>query len=296
MFSHIPVSSMTRLLHSSAVALALFLFACEKKSEPSNAEKASGPEHATKRPRPDLPKPPGNSQPKRNNDPDAKLALQQAYETALQEADPVAREKAISAVALDAVEADPELARKALADLTPGSEESKKLTSLLATRLAGDNPDVALEWARSLEQPTVRDDAMSRVAVAISTDDPKRAITLATNSVPEGILRDRTLVQIARHWSQSAPPDAAVWVASLPAGNARRYSVQYLSDAWSEIDPRAFAKWASTQKSLLPEVASAVSASLHLLPNEEARTKRLDSFGDGPLRQLVDEQLAKAPK
>lgn len=281
---------MMRSFHLSAAALALFLFSCEKKGESTSSETASGQEHATKRPRPE------HSGSRRENERESQVALKEAYQTAQQEADPAAREKAISSIAWDAIDVDPELAREAFVELTPGSEEARKLTAHFAMRLADDSPDKALEWARSLEQPNMRDDAVSRVAVVISSEDPKRAITLATNSVPEGILRDRTVAQIAQRWSQTAPSDAATWIASLPAGSARRYSVQYLTKAWSESDPRAFSKWASSQKSLLPEVASAVSASLRQLPNEEERTKRLDSLGDGSLRQLVDEQLTNSSK
>jgi hypothetical protein len=272
-----------RSIHCPAAVLVLLLSACEKKSEPAHGESNS------ERPA----KPTRTERPERSEDElDPKVSLREALDTAEKEGDPAAREKALAAVAWDGIDVDRELAQKAFAGLTPGGEAARRLVAHFAMRMADDDPEAALEWARGLEQAEERSDAISRIAVVISTSDPKRAAALATDEVPEGLMRDRASVQIVQRWSQSAPADAAQWVATFPEGKARQAALESLAGSWLGADAPAFATWASKEEAQLPELATAVAGSIRVIPDEAVRAKRLAAL-DEAFRQHVEEALKK---
>jgi hypothetical protein len=260
----------------------MLLSGCEKKSEPARGE--SNPERPAKPTRTERPE-------RAEAEPDAKVSLRDALDAAEKESDPSAREKALAAVAWDGIDVDRELAQKAFAGLTPDGEEARRLVAHFAMRMADDDPEAALEWARGLEQAEERSDAISRIAVVISSSDPKRAAALATDEVPEGLMRDRTYVQIVQRWSQSAPADAAQWVTTFPEGKAREAALESLAGSWLGADAPAFARWASEQNGQLPELASAVAGAIRVIPDETVRAKRLAAFTDESFRARVEEAL-----
>jgi hypothetical protein len=278
----------TRIIHSSAAVLLLLVSACEKKSESSSGgENRSGaPSKPTRTERRDL---------RAERETEAKTELRKALEAAESETDPAAREKALATVAWDGIDIDREIAQKAFAGLTPGGEEARRLIAHFAMRMADDDPEAALEWARGLEQPVERDDAISRIAVVISTSDPQRGASLALEEVPEGLPRNRAVVQIVQRWSQTAPADAATWITSLPDGPARKGAIRNLSTIWSESDGAALSRWVSAHEALAPEVVAGVADSLRLIPDEATRAQRLASFTDQGFRQRVEEDLEKTP-
>jgi hypothetical protein len=207
------------------------------------------------------------------------------------ESEPAAREKALEAVAWDSIDVDPELAREAFASLPPGGEAARRLVGHFAMRMADEDPESALAWARALEQSEERGDAIGRIAVVISATDAARAATLVADEVPEGPPRDRAIVQVVQRWSQAAPAEAAVWIASFPAGKVREASLQSLAAAWIEADAPAFEAWAVKQEALLPEAAAAAAVALRNFPDGSTRNQRLDLFADEAFRQRVREAL-----
>ncbi|MEK7952073.1 hypothetical protein [Luteolibacter soli] len=283
---------MTRSIQFPAAVLSsLLLFsACEKKSE-STASSTS--------PDKESPGTPGKSTKterhggtRAEREAEAKTKLREDFEAAAKITDPADREKALAAVAWDAIDTDRELAEKAFAALTPGSEESRKLVAHFAMRLADENPETALEWARNLDEGE-REDAVGRVISVIAATDPTRAAALATEEVPEGPQRDRTVVQVVQRWSQKAPSEAGMWVTSLPEGGGRKGALINLARTWSQADASGFANWASTQEAKLPEMAFAVATLLRTMPDEEQRKKQLATFTDPAFRQRVEAEYKK---
>lgn len=284
---------MSRTIHHSAVILSSLLFfsACEKKNESTSTapdQEESGPGKSTKSTKTDRH---GGTRVERETV--AKSELRAAFDAALKETDPAAREKAMSQVAWDAIDVDRQIAQQAFAELTRGGEESRKLVAHFAMRMAEDNPETALAWARNLEQAEERNDALGRIAAVIAEKDPKQAIDLATGEVEEGPMRNRAMVQVAQRWAQKDPAKAGKWVASLPEGSARRGALINLAKTWSNSDATGFANWASTQENALPEMSSAVAALLRSLPDDAARTERLATFSSPAFRGKVQEELDK---
>lgn len=284
---------MTRTIHYPAVILSSLLIfsACEKKSESTSTapdQEESGPSKSTKSTKTDRH---GGTRVERQTL--AKSELRAAFDAVLKESDPAAREKAMAQVAWDAIDVDRQIAQQAFAELTRGSEESRKLVAHFAMRMAEDNPETALAWARNLEQAEERNDALGCIAAVIAEKDPNQAIDLATGEVEEGPMRNRAMVQVAQRWAQKDPAKAGKWVASLPEGSARRGALINLAKTWSNSDAAAFANWASTQERALPEMPSAVAAVLRSLPDEEARKERLATFNSPAFRGKVQEELDK---
>lgn len=286
---------MTGSIHRSAVILSSLLFfsACEKEDKLASSS-ANSAEDGSGKPTKSIRTERRGGTTRAEREAATKEGLVKAFEAAQKETDPAARDKALAKVAWDALDIDREIADKAFSAITPGSEDARKLVGHFAMRMADESPEDALRWARELEQPAERDDAISRIAVVLSTTDPKRAAALALDEVPEGLPRYRAVAQIVQRWSQTAPADAGAWVSSLPEGMARKAVIVKLAITWSQSDAPALARWASTNRSLTPEVASAVAETLRYLPDEKARAQRLSSFNDPAFRTLVEEELKKS--
>jgi hypothetical protein len=273
-----------RLLERSFLALVLLLSACDRKEESPHAGAPGSPAKPVRS---------ESRESREEEEADPREVLRDAFASAGREVDPAARERAFAAVAWDGIDVDPELAREAFAELAPGGDEARRLVGHFAMRLADDDPEGALAWARSLQLPEERGDAIGRIAVVLSTSDAARAATLISEEVPEGLPRDRAAVQVVQRWTQSAPAEAAAWVASFPAGKVREAAVDSLAAGWLTSDVRAYESWALTQPVLLPEAATAAAKALGSLSDGSARSKQLATFSDPEFRRLIQEQLAK---
>ena len=285
---------MTRTIHHSAVILSsLLLFsACEKKNESTSqtsAPEESGPGKSTKSTKTDR-----HAGTRSERQTAAKNELREALEAAQSETDPATREKALSQVAWDAIDIDRAIAQQAFAGLTRGSEESRKLIAHFAMRMADDDPEAALEWARNLEDAKERDEALGRVAAVIADKNPGKAATLALEEIPEGPIRAQAVIQVAQRWTQTNPAKTGEWLATLPAGLARRSSVVVLARSWSETDAAGFGAWAAAHESQFPEMVPSVATVFRSLPDEKVRAERISKIADPVFRQRVEDEIKRA--
>ena len=268
--------------------LALLLTSCGEKKEPGSRnapESAVAPRHsATRQPR------------GADDERDPRGTLRDAYERAGGETDPAIRERALESVAWDALDVDPELAREAFAELTPDRESSRQMVGHFAMRLAEDDPDQAIEWARALEQEEERSDAFGRIAVVVAAADPSRAADLLSEEMRAGLPRDRAVVQVVQRWAQSAPADAAAWVVAFPQGAARSAGFKAVAAAWIGSDPAALAAWVEAREDgpLRIEAVLAVAEALRAAP-PETRAVRLGTFQDPEVRKELESILSQSP-
>ncbi len=228
--------------------------------------------------------------------PDPRVALRASFDQASGEQDAAAREKILESVAWDALDVDPELAREAFAALTPDSESSRRMVGHFAMRLADENPERAIEWARALEQKEERSDAFGRIAVVISATDPATAAALVSEDMTAGPPRDRAVVQVIQRWSQAAPADAAAWIAAFPQGAARSAGLKAVATAWIGSDPTALAAWVEAREEgpVRKEAVLAVAEALRAAP-PEARLVRLGTFKDPTIRKQLESILSQPP-
>jgi hypothetical protein len=202
----------------------------------------------------------------------------------------------LESVAWDALDVDPELAREAFAELTPDRESSRRMVGHFAMRLAEDDPDQAIEWARALEQEEERSDAFGRIAVVVAAADPSRAADLLSEEMRAGLPRDRAVVQVVQRWAQSAPADAAAWVVAFPQGAARSAGFKAVAAAWIGSDPAALAAWVEAREDgpLRIEAVLAVAEALRAAP-PETRAVRLGTFQDPEVRKELESILSQSP-
>ncbi len=198
--------------------------------------------------------------PQRTTPPDIGKRLR----SALAEADgidsPEEREKALAAVAWDALEHDPALSRETLEKLTPGGPERVRLLQHLALRMAEENADEALRWADSFSSEVEKSAACGQIALALSESDPHRAANLLSESGIEGRAFDVVAVQVIRRWAAQSPADAAKWVELFPPGESRATGIQMLVSEWIATDEPAVTAWRSTvrDESIRSEIDSAI--------------------------------------
>lgn len=224
---------MKRLVLPTLV-IALGLCQCER-HEPESAEAA--PERESAEPKIQRSRIPEHVDPM--------VELRQRREAAEALPEGPARAEALSAVAWNALEVDPELSRHLLDELEPGSPGRVRLIGHLAMRLAEQSPEQAAAWAGSLEQDAERHEAVARIAVIRANSDPVGATEWLFEQVGEGRVRDRSTVQIVQRWAQSDPAAAAEWIESFPSGRLRVASLRGCLDPWIRADPGAVASWMS---------------------------------------------------
>jgi hypothetical protein len=267
--------------------LALFLAGCDK-PEPSG-------EGATSTVR-EKPARVERRESRDEEEPDPKVVLRDAFQAANSESDAAAREKALETVAWDGIDVDPELAREAFAALEPGGAAAKRLVGHFAMRLADEDPEAALAWAKDLEQSAEREEAIGRIAVVISAAEPARGATLVAEQLPPGTPRDRVVVQVVQRWSQDAPEEAADWLATFPQGAARSAGMNATIATWMAADAAGFAAWAAgkTDEDLRKEAAAAAADALRAVPDDATRETRLGAIRDEAFRAAVEELLEGA--
>jgi hypothetical protein len=156
------------------------------------------------------------------------------------------RERRLAEWVWDAFELDPELAAQGFAQLAPGSEEKNRLLQHFAMRLSELDSEQATAWAASLGTDEERSLAFGRIALALSDEDPEGAARLLSDSGVAGRDFDVAVFQVVESWSNTAPENAAAWVASFDAGETRQAGMKAVTGTWLALDPAACVAWIST--------------------------------------------------
>jgi hypothetical protein len=161
---------------------------------------------------------------------------------------PVEREKALAAIAWEAIETDQQIAHEAFAKLSPSSPEKIRLIQHYAMRLAAQDIDKATEWAEKLETETEKSAALSQIAVLLSETDPQSAANLLVAADIPGRDFDVAAVQVIQRWASQSPSDAAAWVSMFPQNPVREAGVKIIAERWLSTDASAAFAWLSGMK------------------------------------------------
>jgi len=225
---------------------------------------------------------------------DPRELVRSAYDEALTLDDVAERQRAMAGVAWDAIELDPELAQQAFDQLQTGSEESKQLIGHFVMRLAAEDGDAAVEWARSLEDSGERSEALGRVAVVLANTDPQAAGEIVIGEMEAGRARDRSTVQVVQRWSQAEPKAALDWAVSLESRPARQAGMKEAVARWMAADDEAVAVWlSSVDEGRLRSEGVLATAEVLLRLAPEDRRRFLDRV-DQELRGLIEARVAHA--
>ena len=170
---------------------------------------------------------------------------------------------------------DPSLAMEAINTHTP-SENRQRMAQRLASSIAQRDPDEAMKWIGSLEDPAVqasltrsiisgaasnaprwaaqqilelqkegKADALAGnlpyVATHLARNDPTAAIEWAGQL---GVGQSAAMGGVMREWARNDPAAAAEYASSSELGGARRESLLAVAASWSNRDPQAALEWA----------------------------------------------------
>ena len=173
---------------------------------------------------------------------------------------PVERDKALAAIAWDAIETDQEIAHEAFGKMSPGSPDKIRLIQHYAMRLAAQNIDEAIEWAETLENETEKSAALSHIAVAIAETNPIRAANLLADADMLGRDFEVAVVQVVQRWTAQSPAEAAAWVTMFHPSAARQAGINVIAGRWLPHDSAAAFAWMEkmTDATLRQETARAM--------------------------------------
>jgi hypothetical protein len=266
--------------------LGLLAGACEKSKQAADSSGET----------PAVPRVTRKERPPPERAPDVRKKLRGALANASDIDSPAERDRAVSAVAWDALELDPELAREAMDKLTPDGPERISLLQHVAMRMAEENPDAALEWAAALGTESEKAAAFGRIALVLADTDPERAANLLSESGIEGRTFDVAVVQVLGRWAEKSPADAAAWVAMFPPGNSREAGIKSVISRWTGNDPAAAFSWMAGIQDEAVRGESAQAAAEALIRQPETVREEWLGLMEGTLRSEIEARWEAAKK
>ncbi len=155
--------------------------------------------------------------------------------------DPVSRTNATSQLVNSWINKDPAGAAAYLTDPeTPKTNQSNHSISQVAAQWAQKDPAAAMAWAESLENDSLRKNAISGLYRQWSSSDPAAAAAkLASVTDPQD--RKNAMHAIAEAWTNSDPDAAISWLETLPTEDRYPTAVTTLSALSYTMPERAAA-------------------------------------------------------
>ena len=204
------------------------------------------------------------------------------------------RDKAWADLAWEMIDTEPESARHAFSQLSPGSREKIRLLQHFATRFHEQDPEQAIEWALALEHQEEKTAAISAIAVCLAEDHPREAARLLSEHAQPGHETDVAAVQVVQRWSAQSPAEAAAWVTRFPDTPARDAGLKIIAHHWLSTDPPAAIKWlGDLPSSPLRQQAARAMRGVILTATPEQRDA-WQQFADPSIRQELDQQTPGA--
>jgi hypothetical protein len=160
-----------------------------------------------------------------------------------------ARDKAFSAVAWNAIGRAPDIAVRALEQMSIDSPERAPLIQWYVMRLMKQSPDDAIAWAEALGSKSETAVAKEQIVQVLAKSDPERAAKLLMKSGSAIDKMNGTQLFVLQRWIADSPTAAAEWVGRFPAGEARDAAVKTVVSDWTQADPQAAFAWVATPKS-----------------------------------------------
>ena len=114
--------------------------------------------------------------------------------------------------------------------------ERKNALSQIASSLAQEDPLAALDWARGIEAKDGRDQHLSSVIQTIATKDPQMAASLL-GEFDNLQFKNNSISNIANSWAQKDPQGALAWLDTMPANRSRMQAYQNVAYQLGATDP-----------------------------------------------------------
>lgn len=132
--------------------------------------------------------------------------------------------------------------------MNPGSAQTSLLQTV-ASDWIGSDPDKALDWIVSVNDPLLQEQLVAAGAKTYAATDPGLAAAWFVSSVKSEEVLNNNLPNLVEIWAAKDPPAAADWVAQFPDGDMRRAALDIIVSRWLQSDPGTASAWIQT----LPE-------------------------------------------
>lgn len=210
--------------------------------------------------------------------------------------------------------------------LLPGLEEKERgpMMAMIAKEQFRLGMDAASQWAGSISDPALREQALASLVRQYASDDPAKAAAWLTaqgptagnpaaigavamewaardpaaavkwmDALPEGPAKNEAWEDALRSWSKKDPMASSTYLSQMPAGPARDSAVSSLSRSIAREDPDAAIQWAnSIQDPAARETALVRSVQLWGSKNQSAAADWIQSSGLQPeVQQRMMEPL-----
>jgi hypothetical protein len=137
---------------------------------------------------------------------------------------------------------DPHAAIKLAQQMKPGDAQTNLLRAVVSGWV-GTNPNGALDWINSVNDPSLREQMTASAAQAYAVTDPAQAAAWLVSGIKsDGIVKDSAL-NILETWVATDPAAAAAWASQFPEGDTKAAAVKIVSNHWMQTDPDAASAW-----------------------------------------------------
>lgn len=152
------------------------------------------------------------------------------------------KQMATTSIAYEAARSNPVLALELACQLPPALGRDELLV-FAVSQWGAENFPAAVEWTGRIADAGLREEMLSAIAVAAASADAPAAATMVASALAPGAAQARAAVAITQRWTQTAPEEAAAWVAQFPDVPLRAVAVENLVGLWGRNDSQAVASW-----------------------------------------------------
>jgi hypothetical protein len=152
---------------------------------------------------------------------------------------------AVSSLAFEAALQKQALTAISLTRDIPSGAERDNLLIYVTQQWATTDRDSAITWINQVEELTLREEMLGKVAVNLGAEDPLAAAEIIVGKIPPGPVRDDALVDVIRFWAASAPENAVAWVQQLPEVALRNTAIENVFDVWRRGEPNTDGAWSA---------------------------------------------------
>lgn len=152
------------------------------------------------------------------------------------------KESVLNFSSLEMASKDPVTAIAVAQSMVPGDSRTSALETITYAWF-GRDLSAAAGWAKSVEDPVLRERLLAVGAKAIAVADPDLAVGWLVTAVKSEGLRNETALGVVETWADQHPAEAAKWVARFSDAGPRKPAINLVLNHWLKSDPASANAW-----------------------------------------------------
>ena len=145
-------------------------------------------------------------------------------------------------VGLEAARINPRRAVALALDLPPSGPRDELIVHAVR-QWASLDPSSAGSWVSGLPASSLRQEAVSAIAVSLSAEDGRRAAGLVADAMVAGQEQVNASIHVVRNWGARNPEETLEWIGQFTDASVRRQALQVLLAAWSMQSSETMLSW-----------------------------------------------------